>query len=83
MTLQAITPPSGVFQGKNFMTPNVLGYFKLRPGYGYAELSEGRGMDGERIFGVTVRPDRTMGRLFHSRADAQEYILSLSTGGAS
>jgi len=49
--------PSGVFKGKNFMTPDVLGYWRV-PG-GYAELSKGAGFErGTTIYGVTcARPD--------------------------
>jgi hypothetical protein len=64
------------------MTPNRLGYFKLR--VGYAELSQGRGMSQQPIFGVTVRPDvwedgkQARSRLFQSKAAAMEYIESLT-----
>jgi len=74
--------PKGVFKGGNFMTPNVLGFYKLR--VGYAELSEGTGMDHQLIFGVTVRPDKweegkqARSKLFQSKAAAMEYIESLS-----
>jgi len=74
--------PSGLFEGDNFMTPNRLGFFKLR--VGYAELAEGRGMSQQPIFGVTVRPDKweegkqARSKLFQSKAAAMEYIESLS-----
>jgi len=74
--------PKGVFKGDNFMTPNALGYFKLR--VGHAELSEGRGMSQQAIFGVTVRPDKwedgkqARSQMFQSKAAAMEYIESLS-----
>jgi hypothetical protein len=73
------------FRGRNFMTPDVRGYYKLREGY--AELSEGRGMGGP-IYGVTCRRARAMNgqdgrgdersKLFHSLIDAKEYIEGLS-----
>jgi hypothetical protein len=73
-------PPG--FDGQNFMTRDVLGYYKLR--VGYAELSEGRGMSNQPIFGVTVRPDQweegkqARSRLFQSRSAALNYIDELS-----
>ena len=77
MTLQITNPPYGLFKGKNFMTPNVIEFFKLR--HGYAELSEGRGIEHEPIFGVTVKPDNEKrSKLFHSRAAALYYIEELS-----
>lgn len=69
-------PPRGLFRGKNFMTPNVLGYYKLREGY--AELSEGRGMSNQPIFGVTVKPDDGRSKLCFSRTEAETYIEELS-----
>jgi hypothetical protein len=79
--MKACTPPRGVFQGSNFMTPNWLGYYKLR--LGYAELSEGRGMSNQPIFGVTVRTGDGLdterrSKLFQSRSDAEDYIEELS-----
>jgi len=79
--LQYIHAPRGIFQGRNFMTPKVFGYFKLYNGY--AELSEGIGIEGERIFGVTVRNEigidsEKRSKLFHSKSIALEYIRELS-----
>ena len=77
-------PPPGIFVGRNIMTPDWLGYYKLRAREGYAELSEGRGIYDEPIFGVTVRVATSPGdpnkrsRLFHNKAEALEYIASLS-----
>jgi len=78
MILRLATPPRGLFRGTNLMTPNVTGYFKLR--HGYAELSHGRGIDNDPIFGVTVRPDPDPRRsqLFYSQAAAMAYIEELS-----
>lgn len=70
--LIACRAPEGLFPGRNFMTPEVQGCYKLRKGY--AELSEGRGMHNEPIFGVTVRPEDGRSKLFHSRSDALDYI---------
>jgi len=77
-----IAPPRGVFRGKNFMTPDVLSYYKLR--VGYAELSEGTGINRQPIFGVTVRPDtwedgkQARSKMFQSKTAAMDYIESLS-----
>jgi hypothetical protein len=70
-------PPKGMFEGDNFMTPNVRGYYKLR--CGYAELSEGTGMSQQPIFGVTIRPDtEKRSKLFQSNMEALDYIEDLS-----
>lgn len=66
-----------VYKGdKNFMTPDFIGY--RESGDLKIELSSGRGMDGDPIFGVTVvevkggepkkRPD--LSRLCFSRREA-------------
>ena len=44
--------PKGTFQNTNMMTPDIVGYFRLREGW--AELSKGRGIYGDVIYGVTV-----------------------------
>jgi hypothetical protein len=75
-TLTPASPPKGLFKGRNFMTPEWIGYYKLR--VGYAELSEGTGMSGQPIFGVTVRPEDGRSRLCFSRIEADDYIRSLS-----
>ena len=76
--IKLIARPQGVFAGVNFMTPDVLGCYKLR--VGYAELSAGTGMARQPIFGVTVRPDTDHARsqLFASKAEALAYIDVLS-----
>jgi len=72
----------GVFRGSNFMTPTILGHYKLREGY--AELSTGRGILGGPIWGVTVRrgdgEDFTPTRsgLFYSEKSALDRIEELS-----
>lgn len=71
-------PPRGLFEGKNFMTPNIRCYFKLWQHLGYAELSSGTGMNNQPIFGVTVRPAKDLSKLFQSRLEAERYIESLS-----
>jgi hypothetical protein len=70
---------------RNIMTPNVLGYAKLRKGLGWAELSEGTGMSQQPIFGVTVRAvteeanktARELSKLFYSLREAHSYIEQL------
>lgn len=72
-------PPSGLFPNRNFMTPDIGGYYKLRKGY--AELSGGTGIDNEPIYGVTVRPEKPDDRrsqMFHSLKEAKAYIESMS-----
>jgi len=62
--------------GRNIMTPNWLGYAQLPDGQ-WAELSQGRGIYDEPIFGVTVRPDTSLGGLRFSRRDAEALIAEL------
>ena len=70
--------PHGFFDGKNFITPEVLGYYRLAKGY--AELSKGKGINGQFIYGVTVQPDedRTKSKLFQLQSAALAYIRELS-----
>lgn len=76
--MRAIGKPHGIFKGRNIMTPNSEGYFKLKEGY--AELSSGRGIYNDPIFGVTVRPDpaHERSKLFHSLSAAMDYIEEMS-----
>ena len=77
-----MTAPNGTFPGVNIMTPEVLAHYKLRKGW-WAELSQGRGIEGEPIYGVTIRmlggarltPDPS--KLLYSRAAALRYIQTL------
>lgn len=48
------TPARKFFQGKNFMTPDVLGYGKLHPRIAY-ELSSGTGFRNDPICGISIR----------------------------
>ena len=70
--------PAGTFVDRNFMTPTLLGYYKLRKGF--AELSTGEGLHREPIFGVTVSPDpdHAMSKLCFSHSEALRYIEGLS-----
>lgn len=80
--LRPTNQPSRVFIGRNFMTPNIIGYFRLR--VGFAELSTGTGMANQPIWGVTIRksngsrlsPDPS--DCFQSKQDALDLIRSLS-----
>lgn len=75
--------------GKNIMTPYPLGYWEVDDLL--IELSEGTGMEGEPIFGVSVvvpdpayqsgyAPDTEMSRLFWSKADALKRIMAIRGG---
>jgi hypothetical protein len=68
--------PEGHFDGVNIMTPNIIAYYRLQDGY--AELSEGLGMDRTPLYGVTISPLRERSRCFASLAEAMKYIGSLS-----
>lgn len=69
------------FKNTNFMTPQVREY---RRGESnglvlFFEISEGRGIDNERIFGVTVlNEDRSknneFSQMFHSILQVENYI---------
>lgn len=79
--MRPISKPSGLFNGKNFMTPDIMAYYKLYKGY--AELSKGTGLKYQPIFGVTVQTHggeiaSTASRLFQSQQEALDYIKALS-----
>lgn len=69
---------------ENFMTPNVLDVFQ-KDDY-FIELSSGRGIDSEEIFGVTViyfdgktfmsqdHPFSKYSQMFNSKAEALAHI---------
>lgn len=63
---------------KNIMTPDVIGY--QVSGNRVIEYSQGRGIQNERIFGVTIRDykngefkDPELSQMFHSLGKAMEY----------
>lgn len=68
-----------IVKGENFMTPNVLGYYKIKNGS--TELSQGEGFTGNTIYGVTVVRDNEhnhdLSQVFYSELEAREYINSL------
>jgi len=68
-----------VFDGQNFMTPNILSY--TMSGDYEAELSSGKGIWSPKLYGVTVaKAGKKMNDLctcFQDRKKAEEYIASL------
>ena len=75
-------------KGKNIMTPEILEYGHARRRALIWELSTGRGIYSDRIWGVTVvgrdaagQPSRDAGKglskCCHSLREAREYIVSL------
>jgi len=63
--------------GANFMTPNVLSYWRV--GKLAVEISQGEGIRREPIFGVTVKPDETfkLSKMVTSLALAMHYLEEL------
>jgi hypothetical protein len=67
--------------GPNFMTPNALSYMFV--GRWAVELSEGKGMSGQPIYGVTAicaytgEQARHISKMFNSIAEAEEHIAYL------
>jgi len=67
---------------RNFMTPRVLGYGQ-KGGLLY-ELSEGEGIFGKTIYGVTVitthgKKAPELSQCFHSYQDANDYAETLGS----
>ena len=90
MTTPALLTPSKAssmfsrtVKGCNLMTPTFVAFYPLFNGC--AEISKGRGLEDEPIFGVTVvrnnqhRTDE--GKVFWSRKAAEEYIDRDLRGG--
>ena len=77
--------PHGTFTGRNMMTPDILGFYRVSigAGFAYVELSTGSGFFGGEIFGVTVRRaggerlDPDPSGCYESKADALEAIKKL------
>ena len=77
-------PPQGTFKGKNIMTPQWEAYVKLA-GDEWAELTTGRGINDQPIWGVTVRAAGGgqgvhPSKLCYSRREALAYIEELGGG---
>ncbi len=62
-----------VVKGRNFMTPNVLGYYKIKNGA--VELSTGKGFTDNMLYGVTVVKDNEhnheLSQVFYSELKAE------------
>lgn len=85
--------PRGVFRGTNFMTPHILGHYKVKHNGRsvFVELSTGEGMDREPMWGVTVRTpggenittaypgERDPSRCFRALSNAVVYILDMNS----
>lgn len=73
------TRPEGIPRQPNFLTPEVIGYWRI--GQFVAELSSGEGFErGTTIYGVTVSPDPTRKVSkggFRTKTDAMDYMESL------
>lgn len=78
--------PPGIFRGTNFMTSDVISYFRIQPYAGrtaYVELSEGMNvlLNGS-IYGVTARQadgskfDPDPSKCFHDKQKAIDYIYN-------
>lgn len=68
-------------RGRNFLTPEYIREYRLNADSA-AELSSGRGIDHEPIYGVTVvwhgaRFGHDKSQMFYSRGEAVAYIASL------
>ncbi len=71
---------------KNVMTPNVISYGKIDNTTAY-ELSEGRGMEGQKVYGVSIvkyddntnntQRDYDRSKMFYNKQEAQQYIKNL------
>ena len=75
-------PPEGTFKGTNIMTPTWEAYYKLA-GDEWAELTTGRGIEGAKLWGVTVRQaggglSAHPSKLCYSRREALAYIAELT-----
>jgi len=85
-TTTELKPVHAHFPGRNIMTPTYIGAWRTtyQGATAIAELTEGRGIYGQRIFGVTVRQDTKGTRfpgddpstLFYSQRAAMEYIAN-------
>ncbi len=84
-TVKSVAGVSGVFRGKNMITPNVVGFYQC--GDYLVELRRGSGVAGHGVFdyemfGVTVALDgqrRTdLSKPFGSRGEADNYMQELA-----
>ena len=87
---QKVATPQEIKQHKvaatNFLTRNIIGFWFVNHSKGKAqmliELSEGRGMDGSPIYGITCSNNNEsypeLSKLVFSEKEAVEYINSLT-----
>jgi len=72
------------FFGKNFLTPNKIGYYLSDNGRYMAELSSGRGFSGETVYGCTVGDAKTgeslhdLSTVLDSKEDFETYLDNLN-----
>lgn len=78
-----VVKESRLFQGKNFMTPEILGFGKIGDKYVY-EVSQGPAPfeSGKHIFGLTVKDIKTFETSNYSGAyeslnEIEDVILSI------
>lgn len=70
-----------VVKGENFMTPKLSGYWQS--GDYQCEVSRGTGIDGQKIYGVTVvntdtmEHDHSLSKCFPNRQQALAYVKVL------
>ena len=69
-----------VYNGqKNFMTPNIVKYFQTK--YHAIEISQGRGISNQNIYGVSVIDLDTLERCQHSGNLYQSLTSALYAAG--
>ena len=70
---------TSVVKGKNFMTPNVTGYYDIKDGA--AEISYGKGIFTDTIYGVTVvrngAHDCDLSKMCDTLSETFDYVESL------
>lgn len=66
-------------KGTNFMTPDIIEYIKIDNGV--VELSKGKGIFSDTIYGVTVvrygKKNSNLSNCFTKISDARDYIETL------
>lgn len=79
-SIEATTLFNSIVKGKNIMTPDIIGHYKIKNGA--VEFSHGSGFMGGEMFGVTIVRGGKMihdeNKCFDDRAEAEQYILSLN-----
>lgn len=71
-----------VVSGKNFMTPNIKGYYKIND-TSAIELTTGKGFTGNTLYGVTVvlngEHNNNLSQSFNTEYKAMDYIKTLKS----